>query len=252
MREDIIKDLFTGYKELFVEKDIYNFFIVNESLFRKYSDSNLCKNPVYSYFMEEYYTPLLDYKKTLRYIKMMFAEQYYLNGLTIYYKTLGNYRLINQRYLSPVIYSDLDVIKAYIYKKVSEKLLQDYMDDYMVDMLKVKVKSTIEDMLLLKKFNISDFSKKMQMEYGDKSIWPDYTTVIKTTIEIIENICSDSIEKKGEIVEINWECILSNYTLITNKINVSRDASIEKDEQEFIHITDMYKHWEYSLRSKKK
>ena len=51
MNEDILGVLFSRYKELFVEKDIFNFFVVNDTIYKKYSNPNILQNPTYSYFM---------------------------------------------------------------------------------------------------------------------------------------------------------------------------------------------------------
>ena len=65
----------------------------------------------------------------------MFGETQYINGLVSYYLCIGNYRMLNQKYLSSYTKSDIDVIKAYVHKKTVEKLNRSYFDDYMRDVL---------------------------------------------------------------------------------------------------------------------
>ena len=66
--------------------------------------------------------PLLSLEETFRYSKLMFGETQYINGLVSYYLCIGNYRMLNQKYLSSYTKSDIDVIKAYVHKKTVEKL----------------------------------------------------------------------------------------------------------------------------------
>ena len=52
----------------------------------------------------------------------MFGETQYINGLVSYYLCIGNYRMLNQKYLSSYTKSDIDVIKAYVHKKTVETI----------------------------------------------------------------------------------------------------------------------------------
>ncbi len=246
MDEDILKVLFAKYKTLFVEKDIFSFFVVNDTIYRKYSDLNLIINPTYSYFMERYYIPLLSFEETLRYSKMMFGEELYLRGLVTYYLCLGNYRMINQRYLSAYSDKDIDVVKAYVLKKVLEKTCLPYYDDYMRDVLVGKIKAAIERIIIVRKFKVVELATEMTK--GSKSVetWPDYNVIIEYIIEVIESMCSKAIEMTNEMTVVKCEELNENYYSIEELIENDRDVALSEEEQKMIHLSDMYrKNYEY-------
>lgn len=251
MDEDILGLLFSKYKELFVEKDIFNFFIVNDNIYKKYSDSNILQNPTYSYFMGIYYVPLLSLDETFRYSKMMFGERQYIEGLVSYYLCLGNYRMINQKYLSSYTNRNIDVVKAYIHKKTVEKLSLPYFDDYMKDMLTRKVKAAIERVIMIRVFQIADLAEKMQNE-SKSEIWPDYRTIINYMIEVVRDIRPEAIEIKQEVVIFKIEEMIQNYYSVEEIIKSDRREVLEDDKKDLIQLSDMYRYMTKSYPYKNK
>lgn len=240
MDDDILKILFGKYKTLFVEKDLFNFFIVNDIIYRKYSDSNLMINPTYSYFMGRYYIPLLNFKETLRYSKMMFGEESYLSGLVTYYLCVGNYRLINQKYLSAYSNECLDIVKAYIMKKVVEKTCLSYFDGCMRDMLVRKIKAAIERIIIVRKFNVTKLATEMSAETQSVEIWPDYNVIVECIIEEILSVCSKAVEKDDEVTIVKSEELIYNYNLIEELIESDRDVVLSEKEKKYIQLSDLY------------
>lgn len=240
MNEDILGVLFSKYKELFVEKDIFNFFVVNDTIYKKYSNPNILQNPTYSYFMGIYYVPLLSLEETFRYSKLMFGETQYINGLVSYYLCIGNYRMLNQKYLSSYTKSDIDVIKAYVHKKTVEKLNRSYFDDYMRDVLIRKVKAVIEKIITIRIFEIKNLAEKLSNESKEIEVWPDYETIADCIIEVMKEICPEAIEVKQEEVTVKGEKLVENYYLFEETIEDDRRETFTDIEKNSIQLSDMY------------
>ena len=238
--EDILQILFAKYKALFVEKDIFSFFVVNDIVYKKYSTSNLLQNPIYSYFMGMYYIPLLNFEEELRYSKMMFDEKHFISGLVTYYLCLGNYRIINQKYLSSYSNKKLDVVKAYVLQKAIEKMSLSYFDDFMRDMFIRKTKTTIETVIAVRNFQIIELAEEMKKEYEEAKIWPDYSSIISCIIEIMGNVCSEAVIVNREIITIKGEEFINNYHFIEELIKDDRRESLSEDQKEMIQLSDMY------------
>lgn len=238
--EDILQILFAKYKTLFVEKDIFSFFVVNDIVYKKYSTSNLLQNPIYSYFMGIYYIPLLNFEEELRYSKMMFDEKHFISGLVTYYLCLGNYRIINQKYLSSYRNEKLDVVKAYVLIKAIEKMSLSYFDDFMRDMFIRKTKAAIETVIAVRNFQIIELAEEMKKEYEEAKIWPDYSLIICCIIEIMGNICPEAVIVNREIITIKGEEFINNYYFIEELIKDDRRESLSEDQKEMIQLSDMY------------
>lgn len=240
MNEDILGVLFSRYKELFVEKDIFNFFVVNDTIYKKYSNTNILQNPTYSYFMGIYYVPLLSLEETFRYSKLMFGETQYINGLVSYYLCIGNYRMLNQKYLSSYTKSDIDVIKAYVHKKTVEKLNRSYFNDYMRDVLIRKVKAVIEKIITIRIFEIKNLAEKLSNESKEIEVWPDYETIADCIIEVMKEICPEAIEVKQKEVTVKGEKLVDNYYLFEETIEDDRRETFTDIEKNSIQLSDMY------------
>ena len=50
MNEDILGVLFSKYKELFVEKDIFNFFIVNDTIYKNIVSQYITKSYLFLFY----------------------------------------------------------------------------------------------------------------------------------------------------------------------------------------------------------
>ena len=238
MDDDVLVELFKRYKAVFVERNIFHYFLVNDEIFRRYSESDLLRNSVYTYFVGMYYISLLSFEETLQYSKMMFAEEDYLSGLVTYYMSMGNYRLINMRYLSPVGYSLLDVFKAYVLKKVYDKLNQFYLDCCTRDSLIRKIKASIEAVIRKRNFAISELAKKLlQIGYKDDE-WPQYDEIIKVIIETIEELFPGAVEKSDERICVVCENLL--YGQVMDVVLEDRREDISKGENRNIQLSDLY------------
>ena len=244
MDEDVLKILFSKYKLLFVEKNVFNYFIVNDKIYRKYVESNLIDNPIYSYFMDRYYIPLLDFEETLRYTKMMFGEDRYINGMVTYYLCCGNYRLINQRYLSTYSINEIDIIKSYIFLKVIEKMWVPYFDnctkDCTKDILAITIKTIIEKTVTLRSFQIDELIEKIKSKSICLDVGIDCTAIVKAIIEVIKVICPNAINIEHNIVNMNWEQLISSITEIIRLVKADRKEPLPEEQMDTIHISDMY------------
>ncbi len=250
MNEDALDVLFSKYKELFVEKDMFSFFVVDERIYRKYQNPALVNNPICTYFMNAYYVPLLRLDESLRYVKRCFAENDYIKGLLSYYSSLGNYRVLNQLYSMEQNQCDgMSLGKAYILKKTVQSLKKQYFDDYMTDVLVRKVKAVIEHMILIRKFQVAELAEDLKQGKFGLEIWPDYTEIIYSVIKVIKEICPEMVTENSDTTKlIDGEKLIHKALDIRNlilcderEIAVDKESGRVKEEQRGrIQEYDMY------------
>ena len=242
MNQDILKELFKKYKALFVEKNIFHYFLVNEEIFSIYSKNDLIQNPYYTYFVGCYYIKLLNLEETLRYCKMMFAEENYIKGLSVYYFSLGNYRLINRYYL--VQENDyLASYKAYILKKVYMKMDKCYWRDEERELCLKEIKMVIEEFFRRRGGNLKELIVLLEeIKNNDVECW--YTECIENIVDIITELVPRSIEKHGtEIVFkpeiLIQECVHIDKEIINERVGIFKNEMMDY-EKEYIFLSDMY------------
>lgn len=243
MDENILNVLFSKYKELFVEKDVFNFFLVDDYMYKKYSDPNLLNNPICSYFVNTYYVPLLALNESLAYMKRMFSEKRYIVGYEVYYKSLGNYRLINQYYLAGYVFDPVNTLKAFIHKKTVEKLKMQYFDSYSIDLMVRKIKMALEEMVRRRSFCFVELSEQLKSKTRDNDTWPDYKKIMMTVIEIILEINEEAIEESDGIINVKLELLFENSFKIFKSIRDEREITRENVELNLIQEEDMYRIW---------
>ncbi len=256
MNEDALEVLFSKFKELFVEKDIFSFFVVDDRIYKKYQNAALLDNPIRSYFMNIYYAPLLRMDETFRYVKRCFSEMNYMKGLVAYYLSLGNYRMLNQIYALPgAWYDGLNLSKAYILKKVMKSLNKNYFDDYMKDLLVRKIKTVIEHIVLVRQFQVEELAAALNRGNSELEIWPDYAEIIRCVIKVLREICPGIVtENEDGITLVKCELLIDQAQEIRKSALGDRKITVDeaKDNSdkkmiENIQTIDMYELGEKSL-----
>lgn len=242
MNQDILKELFKKYKALFVEKNIFHYFLVNEEIFSIYSKNDLIQNPYFTYFVGCYYIKLLNLEETLRYCKMMFAEDNYINGLSVYYFSLGNYRLINRYYL--VQEKDyLATYKAYILKNIYKKMDRYYLRDDEREFLLKVIKMVIEEVFNRRDGHLERIITSLnEIKNNNVEYW--YKECIENIIEMITVIAPRSIERRGEEIMFKPEVLIQENLSIRKNIIDERSDNFKDEimdyEKEYIFFSDMY------------
>lgn len=240
MSDDVLEKLFAKYKKLFVETQVFHYFLVNESIYLRYTDTNLFKNPYLTYFINSYYISLLDFNATLRYSKMMFGEKYYLEGLVTYYTSLGNYRLINARCLFSKRTEDIEIIKSYIFKKVIEKIPVSHLNDCEKDMVIMATKAVIEAAFRKRRFVLDEWAKLFEKEQSLNDIWPDYYEIIQKIVEEIRLIAVDAVCMDTDQITIKVEELQKQNNAIKELAKKDRKEKIDESDQLYIQYSDMY------------
>jgi hypothetical protein len=239
MNVDILQKLFSKFKSLFVEKRIFNFFLVNDEMFIKYSKNDMIENAFFTYFSGFYYLPLLSLKESLRYSMMMFGETDYLRGISNYYQCLGNYRLINSNYNSPHI-EKMVVIKAFILKKLIDKINVPYLEECYVDVLNRKIKRTIEEMIRLREFVVGQLVDYLENKSYSVIIWPSYEEIIRLVIHEVKLIVSDTLREKDGKIIFDGSILYEEYNKIEKMALSNRNEEFGQEESYEIQISDMY------------
>ena len=252
MNINVLEKLFSKYKSIFVEKHIFNFFLVDDKMYVKYADS--CNSKLFTYFFGKYYMPLLSFEETTRYCVMMFGEKEYLNCLTRYYDTLGNYRLLNINYketkdLSKItlikedrVLDKITLIKSYILKKVIDNLDIIYLEKYYKDLIIKRIKLIIEQSIKIRKFSIEDFKNHLKKNKTIKNIWPQDYDLINMVIDVIKNICPEAIYIENNIININTTSLYNQHKLFRETALTDRKngVNIENKYIDTIQFFDMY------------
>lgn len=239
MNIDVLESLFEKYKCLFVENNIFNFFLVDDEMYLKYSDNNICKNKLYTYFSGKYYLPLLSFEETVRYCVMMFGESDYLTCLFQYYNTLGNYRLLNISYNEDKYLKKMTVIKAYIFIRVIDKIDVPYLEACYLDSIIKKIKIVIEESIKLRNFTIKDFECHLEKSNAIDNVWPGNQELINWVIEVIKDIFPQAIEIEDNRVSINATTLYNQYELFEKAALSYRKENL-KEEARNIQLSDMY------------
>lgn len=240
MNINVLEHLFERYKSLFVENKIFNFFLVDDEMYIRYSNSNICKNRLFTYFIGKYYVPLLNFEETVRYCVMMFGECNYLNCLAKYYNTLGNYRLLNFSYNENKNFDKMSIIKAHIFLQVIRKIEVPYLEVCYVDSITKKIKIIIEESIKLKNFIIKDFEDYLEMNNAIDNVWPRNNELIQLVIEVIKVVFPEAIEIKDNYVSIDATTMFNQYELFEKGALSCRKENIEKDKAYEIKLSDMY------------
>lgn len=238
MNTDILERIFKKYKSLFMESNIFSFFLVDDEMYLKYSDSNICKNKLYTYFSGKYYLPLLTFEETLRYCVMMFGESKYLMGLCKYYNSLGNYRLINISYNQDDGIDAMILIKAYIFKCVINKINAPYLEHYQMDAILKKIKIVIEELIKVRNFTIEDFEYHLEKCNVIDTVWPKKREMINWVIGAIRDIIPSAIEMEERYVSINAATLYEQFMLFESA--ALKDREILTEDAYDIQISDMY------------
>lgn len=240
MSKDVLQELFAKYKGLFVENQIFNFFIVNEAIYMKYSDTNLFQNPYLTYFSGIYYISMLDFRDTLRYITMMFGERKYINGLVTYYTSLGNYRLINTMYLAKQEKKSMEIVKAFIHKKVIEKMTLPYLNECDKDLLVIAVKNVVEVIIKKRKIERNDLVEALRKTHKEFEECPDYFEMVKNVINEIEGIVPEAVSTENGTTVISVDSLWKHAIEIEELAIKDRIEEITEDKQHLIQYSDMY------------
>lgn len=128
-----------------------------------------------------------------------------------YYLCYGNYRLINQRYLSTYSNEKIDIIKSYVFLKVIEKTMLPYFYDYMRDILVRNIKYIIEEIIKVRSFQIDELVERIKNENTSIETWIDYPIIIKNIIEEIKTICPNAIDIEQNEVNIKGEILINCF-----------------------------------------
>ncbi|MFW2503472.1 hypothetical protein [Clostridium diolis] len=240
MNIDILQKLFSKFKSLFVEKRIFNFFLVNDEMFIKYSKNDMIENAFFTYFSGLYYLPMLNLMESLRYSMMMFGEIDYLSSISNYYQCLGNYRLINSNYNSSNIDTDkMTVIKAAILKQVIDKINVPYLEEWYIDVMKRKIKRTIEEMIRVREFVVVQLVAYLENK-SDSVIWPGYEEIIRLVIDEVKLIVPDALRAKDDKIILDGSILYDGYKKIEEMALSNRNEELGQEERYKIQISDMY------------
>ncbi|OOM70591.1 hypothetical protein CLPUN_51990 [Clostridium puniceum] len=239
MDVDILQKLFSKFKSLFVEKRIFNFFLVNDEMFIKYSKNDMIENAFFTYFSGFYYLPLLSLRESLRYSMMMFGETNYLRGISNYYQCLGNYRLINLNYNSYYI-EKMIVIKAVILKQVIDKINVPYLEEWYIDVVNRKIKRTIEEMIRLKEFVVDQFVAYLENKSDSMLIWLGYKELIRLVTDGVKLIVPDALREEDGKIIFDGLILYKEYDKIEEVALSNRSEEFGQKESYEIQISDMY------------
>lgn len=242
MKANVLGKLFKRYKKLFVEKNIFSFFIVDDLMYIKYSDNNINKNKIYTYLTGKYYMPLLTFEETIRYCVMMFGEKKYLLCLMEYYNTIGNYRLLNIDHEKYKYIDKVTIIKAYILINVIKQFELSYLEKCYLDLIVKNIKAIIEEVTKLRKLQIEELKKylKKNKKVIDK-VWPKSDVLIKSVIETINKICPNAVKvDSNNNVVIDFNFMYLNYDVFVNAALSQRREEWSKEELDYIQLSDMY------------
>ncbi|GEA31247.1 hypothetical protein [Clostridium diolis] len=239
MNVDILQKLFSKFKSLFVEKNFFNFFLVNDEMFIKYNKNDMIENALFTYFSGFYYLPLLNLRESLRYSMMMFGETDYLRGISNYYQCLGNYRLINSNYNSFYI-QKIIVIKAVILKQIIDKINVPYLEEWYIDVLNRKIKRTIEEMVRVREFAVDKFVAYLENKNDSVIIWPGYEEIIGLVIDEVKLMVPDALREKDDKILFDGSILYEEYNKIEEVALSNRNEEFVKEESHKIQISDMY------------
>lgn len=240
MKANVLEKLFKRYKKLFVEKNIFNFFIVDDLMYIKYSDNNINKNKIYTYLTGKYYMPLLTFEETMRYCVMMFGEKQYLLCLMEYYYTLGNYRLLNICHEKCKYIDKVTIIKAYILISVIKQFELPYLEKCYLDLIVKNIKTIIEEITKLRKLQIEELKKDLKKNKVIDKVWPECDVLIKSVVETIKKICPNAVKIDGNDVIIDFNVMYLNYDIFENAALSQRREEWTKEELKYVQLSDMY------------
>lgn len=167
----LMEEIFAQYKELLTNYKLFCFFVSDEKTMRRCMDT---ESDIYStYFIKNFYLPLLSYEETMRYCYGYYCEEKISTVDIIYYLTIGNTRAINIKYKTHISFNFLNIAdvvllyKARLFRYILDniKYVYDMEDSRMIkiDLLKRDVKKYIEyifDNGGCKTFDIMSFYEK--------------------------------------------------------------------------------------------
>lgn len=242
MGDDLLEKFFRRYKQLFVENNIFNFFLVDDKMYIKYSENNIYKNKVFTYLVGNYYTALLTLDETVRYCVMMFGEHDYLACLRLYYRTLGNYRMINICYKEYDDHAVMTTIKSYILLRVIDKMYEPYMEKYYIDAITVKVKIIIEGLINQKNFTLSEFENYLEQNKVIDDVWPKKLDLIGAVVDVIREIQPNAIQIVDDHISINTIALYKacDGDMVRKKILTYRRQISENADIYYVGLKDMY------------
>lgn len=240
MNTDVLKIFFERYKSLFVENNIFHFFLVDDEMYIKYNNNNICKNKLFTYFSGKYYMPLLTFKETVRYCVMMFGEKYYLMCLMQYYNTLGNYRLLNICYNEHKYIERMTIIKAYILTQVINAIDVPYLEKYYVDLIVKKIKIIIEESIRLRNCSIENFKAYLKENNAFDIVWPGNDELIDKVIDVINKICPRAINVDNDCISVNATILYYEYGTFEKAALLQRRENLALEQLNYIQLSDMY------------
>lgn len=198
MNIDILETWFAKYKNLFLEKNFFNFFLVSNQMYARYSNSDFWMNPLYTCFSGIYYMKLLGFEDTLKYCCMIFSNTLYGRGLAIYYNTLGNYRLINVR--TEDTYNYFVAFKGYILKEIIKTIDELGYESHFHDILVGRVKRVIEAVTIMKDTDIEALDQNWSDTYD---VWPRCSDIKNMVIEEIRALDDKLLDETDGKVRFN-------------------------------------------------
>lgn len=236
MNIDILETWFAKYKNLFLEKNFFNFFLVSNQMYARYSNSDFWMNPLYTCFSGVYYMKLLGFEDTLKYCCMIFSNTLYGRGLAIYYNTLGNYRLINVR--TEDTYNYFVAFKGYILKEIIKTIDELGYESHFHDILVGRVKRVIEAVTIMKDTDIEALDQNWSDTYD---VWPRCSDIKNMVIEEIRALDDKLLDETDGKVRFNrYHFMEKSYDIFETIQSRGRDYGANVDLSH-IHVRDMYR-----------
>ncbi|MFJ2044132.1 P-loop NTPase fold protein [Paenibacillus taichungensis] len=225
-----LQDLFSRYKNLFINSHLISFFVVDQNQYQHIVFSSELDDCLKTYFTRLFYLPTFNLKDIQNYLYREFQVKNMSECYKAAYLTNGVIRKINTFNYLEDDYNNYIMQKAELYHELlSHPEFSKYKSTYITDKCKFIVKDFIELLFYRKKLHMGQIVEVFRQKFNNHNIPISPEIILVSILDIIKNNDNFKVEDSSTIEEstIELEASLSNPHFIEydEKINPSEELS---------------------------